>query len=99
MTRASLVVRLGGNPDTTSAIDSVGISWMRAIAAFHERLGNLRQDDLRDESCLFCKSSMYRQSGDRLQPVAALVLRRDNTALRGLTTKLRRDIHLVHLTA
>lgn len=45
ITRASRVVRLGGSPDTTSAIDSVGISWMRAIAAFHERLGNLRQDD------------------------------------------------------
>lgn len=48
ITRASRVVRHGGNPDTTSAIDSVGISWMRAIAAFHERSSNLRQDDLRD---------------------------------------------------
>jgi len=39
---------------------------------------------------------MYRQSGDRLQPVAALVLRRDNPALRCLTPELRRDIQLVH---
>ena len=69
---------------------------MRAITAFHERLGNLQHDDLRDESCLFCKSSMYRQSGDRLQPVAALVLRRDNTALRGLTPELGRDIQFIH---
>jgi hypothetical protein len=36
--------------------------------------------------------TVYRQSGDRLQPVAALGLRRDNTALRSLTPELRRDI-------
>jgi hypothetical protein len=39
MTRALLVVRLGASPDTTPAFDSVGISWMRATVAFHERLG------------------------------------------------------------
>lgn len=44
MTPASRVVRLGGSPDTTSAIDSVGINWMSACIAFHERLGNPRQD-------------------------------------------------------
>ena len=44
ITPASRVV-LGGSPDTTSAIDSVGINWMSACIAFHERVGNLRQDD------------------------------------------------------
>ena len=74
MTRASRVVRLGGSLDTQAAFDTVGMSWMSACIAFHERVGNLRQDDrIADESCLICKLSMYCQSGDRLQPVAALV--------------------------
>ena len=45
MTRASRVVRLGGSPDTQAASDTVGMSWMSAYIAFHERVGNLRQDD------------------------------------------------------
>jgi len=45
MTRASPVVRLGGSLDTQAALDTVGMSWMSAYIAFHERIGNLRQDD------------------------------------------------------
>ena len=45
MTRASPVVLLGGSPDTQAALDTVGMSWMSAYIAFHERIGNLRQDD------------------------------------------------------
>ena len=45
MTRASRVVRPGGSPDTQAALDTVGMSWMSAYIAFHEWVGNLRQDD------------------------------------------------------
>jgi len=45
MTRALRLVRLGGSPDMQAAFDTVGMSWMSASIAFHERVGNLRQDD------------------------------------------------------
>jgi hypothetical protein len=37
MTRASQVVRRGGNPDTRAALDTAGMSWMSACIAFPER--------------------------------------------------------------
>ena len=45
MTRASRLVRPGGSPDTQAALDTVGMNWMNAYIAFHEQVGNFRQDD------------------------------------------------------
>ena len=96
MTRASRVVRLGGSPDTQAAFDTVGMSWMSACIAFHERVGNLRQHDRICGMNLVYSVNRALPSGDRLQAVAALILQRDNTALRVLSLELRRDIQFVH---